>query len=167
MFAVAGSLSCYAQKSKEVRQQEQSVQKNYIDSLLQTKRYIFRANRVTTALPSMPFVDVAADNYFFKVEGDKIISELPFYGRSNSAPYGSINSPLSFSSTSFTYNTKVLKRRKYENTLIEIHATPAKLDVNSFDITIEVTSSGSATMNIRGTNLSNISFSGNIEKTEN
>lgn len=166
LLIIAAATPIFAQNSKKISAQEQTGVKTYMDSLIQSKHYIFMTDRASTTLATLPIVDLVGQQYYFKVKGDTIISELPFFGKSTSTLYNQINSPLSYTSESFKYEVKEIKRKKYSTTMVTIYAKPKSIDVNKFDITIEIHANGSAIMNVRGTNLSNITFFGNIEKID-
>lgn len=100
-------------------------------------------------------LDLSTGRYQLQVTKDSIIADLPFFGRSYSAPINPDKSGTRFTSKDFTYSAT--KKRK--NWVISLEPKDIQ---DSQKLTIIITESGSATLNVNNYNRQAISFDGFI-----
>ncbi len=105
----------------------------------------------TQSGPSFP-----VNNYSFDLHKDSLVSYLPYFGVAYSAPFGSNEGPLDFTSTDFTYTRQSGKKGK-----ITITLNNNLSDVQ--ELYLDVSSGGYATLNVRFNNRQPISFYGQIK----
>ena len=98
-------------------------------------------------------------NYDVRIKPDSVIAFLPYYGRTTfDPPVNSNDNGVKFTSTKFGYNTKTKKKG---NTVITITPTDAKYNRK---LILDVTPSGTASLQIIITNRNSISYDGYIEE---
>lgn len=100
-------------------------------------------------------LNLTSERYQLQVTKDSIMADLPFFGRSFSAPINPDKSGTKFTSKNFTYS--VVKKRK--NWIIDLKPKDIQ---DSQKLTIIITESGSATLNVNNYNREAISFDGFI-----
>lgn len=134
---------------KEVQAQKDSA---IVRQNIEGHRFIFVAQ---TASPQRGRLVQLTSQYDLRVTPDSVISALPYYGRAYSAPYGSSDGGIQFTSTKFEYKS-VWKKKKWEITI-----KPGDFnDVNEMNLT--VFPNGNASLRVQSTNRQTISFSGYI-----
>src|SRR6476660_9684977 len=74
--------------------------KEAIKTSIESKQFIFHAQ---TALPTSGRSRQLTADYDLRLFSDSLISNLPFYGRAYSVPYGSGDGGFNFTSTKFDY----------------------------------------------------------------
>lgn len=140
--------------------------------LVDSKNFVFNASRANPMSESSlnqlmgpnamnNLLNLSGGRYQLQVTKDSIIADLPFFGRSYNAPMNLDKAGTKFTSKDFTYST--IKKRK--NWIITIQPKDIQ---DSQKLTITVTESGSATLNVNNYNRQSISFDGSISeiKTE-
>lgn len=101
--------------------------------------------------------NVIGDNYTFKVNKDMIEADLPYFGKSTSAPIGSGDVGMKFTSKDFTYESKTLTKSR-EQIIIK------PKDVNDIqEIDLTVFPDGTTDLRINSNTRQPISYRGNIE----
>lgn len=121
-------------------------------ALVESKNFGFRASR---AIPTgYKSVDLTTNPNYVKFTNDKIVSEMPFYGRAYSVPYGG-DSGLKFEGKPEVFTVEK-KKKNYE---IEVKVK----DKNDyFTINLTVSFEGSSSMIISSNNRSSISYNGEV-----
>ena len=143
LFSCSSSQNVTAVKGAEV--------KNILDS----QRYVFVAQ---TALPMGGQSRHLTSEYRLVISPDSVISDLPYFGRAYSAPMGSSEGGIKFTSTKFDYNLQESKKGKWDVTIKPKDAT----DVREVNVTIF--DSGSASVQVTSNNRQPMSFNGYIAR---
>lgn len=98
-------------------------------------------------------------DYDVRIRPDSVIAYLPYYGRTTFDPaINPSDNGIKFTSTKFGYNAKTGKKG---NTLINITPTDAKYNRKMI---LDISESGSATLQLIITNRNAISYDGYIEE---
>ena len=124
-----------------------------IKNLLDSQAYLFYASSVT---PMSGRTRQLTSSYTLDITKEKIIADLPYFGRAYSATPGSSDGGIHFSSADFDYHIADRKKGGWD---ITIKPKDAK-DVQVFNMS--VFDNGSATLQVTSTNRQSISFSGDI-----
>ncbi|WP_443936746.1 DUF4251 domain-containing protein [Pedobacter sp. MW01-1-1] len=154
--------------------------KETTNRIVKEKNYVFVAN---TAIPMntadmsrimarMPggngggTINLTGSQYEFKVAPDSLIAYLPYFGRAYSAPYPSStdDSGIKFTSKDYTYKSSKNKKGNYT---IQINTKDVKIE--NYQITIDISQNGYATLIATGVNKQPITFNGYLrerKKTE-
>lgn len=145
-----GSVTVVAQ-SKQNKKQEKE---NAIKELVESGNYKID---VTMANPQRGKSIMLTSPYSLEVRNDSVISQLPFYGRAYSIPYGGgdglmFKAPLE--QYEVVYNTK--KKR------IEVKMK-AKTSEDTFEYNFDIYYNGSSRINVNMQNRESISYSGEID----
>lgn len=144
--------SCATQKEKQARI-------NLVDSLIKTNHFKFvaqRANPLRAGLIDVRLQQLDGSNYL-KVSQDTLSAQLPYFGVAQSAPYGSNDNGIQFTTTDFDYD----KKKTAKGT--EITITPKNTD-KARKMYLNISKNGSAQLNVNSNNRDAISFDGTIEK---
>lgn len=124
-----------------------------IKTSVESKRFIFHAQ---TALPTSGRSRQLTSEYNLQVFSDSLISNLPFYGRAYSVPYGSGDGGFSFTSTKFDYAATPGKKKGWN-----ISIKPR--DVTDFrEFSLSLSDNGYGTLQALSNNRQPISFTGYI-----
>lgn len=125
-----------------------------VSQAIESKQYVFK---VRSIMPQSGGTRQVTSQWDFTVNGDSIVSYLPYFGRAYVAPIGQSTDPLNFTSTDFTYEVKQAKKGGW---LIEIRPKDAK-DVRTMNLNIS--KAGYGTLYVNHQNRQNISYSGKVE----
>ncbi len=159
------SINAYGQEKskselrKEAKLAKEAKQLAFVDSLLKCRHFNFVAERTVAGLAGTN--NSFSLNYGVSVEGNKVYSKLPFYGKMNTATIGSSQGPLDFESERISYKQEGQPKGKKEFATISIGIEPLKQN-NQFLYVLEVYSSGSATLTIAQQNGDGAAFYGYI-----
>src|ERR1044072_9502480 len=82
--------------------------KSEVKTIVEAKQFIFHAQ---TALPTSGRSRQLHSDYNLRVFPDSLVSDLPFYGRAYSVPYGSGDGGFNFTSTKFEYTAAPGKKK--------------------------------------------------------
>lgn len=100
--------------------------------------------------------NVTGDNYTFKVEKDLLVADLPYFGKATSAPIGTSDVGMKFTSKDFTYESKALTKSREQITI-------KPKDVSDVQqIYLIVYPDGTADLNITSNSRQAISYQGNL-----
>ncbi|QEC66806.1 DUF4251 domain-containing protein [Panacibacter ginsenosidivorans] len=100
--------------------------------------------------------NVTGDNYTFKVDKDLVEADLPYFGKSTSAPIGTTDVGMKFTSKDFAYNSQTLTKSR-EQIIIK------PKDVSDIqEIYLIVYPGGTADLRITSNSRQTISYQGNI-----
>ena len=134
----------------KVQAQDEAVIKNIVES----QHFIFKAQ---TALPSgAASRQLESDYYDVKILKDTIIAFLPYFGRAYSVTTYPADGGIKFTSTKFDY--KITKGKKGG---WDISIKP-KDDINTRELSLSISSSGSAELQVITENRQPISFYGYV-----
>jgi hypothetical protein len=127
--------------------------KETVKSGIDAKRFVFHAQN---ALPSSGRSRTLTSDYDLRVSQDTLISNLPYYGRAYSVPYGSGDGGFNFTSTQFEYSATPGKKKGWN-----ISIKPK--DVNDFrEFSLSISDNGYGTLQVLTNNRQPISFNGYI-----
>lgn len=143
-----------AQKSdrKAEKERKRVEKEKETAALVESKSFEFRASRaIPTGYKTM---DLTTNPNFVKFSNDKIVSEMPYYGRAYSVPYGG-DSGLKFEGKPEVFTVE----KKKKNYQIEVKV---KDKSDYFTINLTVSFEGSSSMSISSNNRTTISYSGEV-----
>jgi hypothetical protein len=124
-----------------------------VKSSVESKQFIFHAQ---TALPSSGRSRQLTPEYDVRIFPDSLVSNLPFYGRAYSAPYGSGDGGFHFTSTKFEYTATPGKKRGWDITI-------KTKDVTDFrEFSLSLSDDGYGTLQALSNNRQPMSFTGYI-----
>jgi len=127
--------------------------KEAIKTSIESKQFIFHAQ---TALPTSGRSRQLTSDYDLRLLSDSLISNLPFYGRAYSVPYGSGDGGFNFTSTKFDYTATPGKKKGWD-----IRIKPK--DVTDFrEFSLSLSDNGYGTLQAFSNNRQPISFTGYI-----
>ena len=142
----------------QTRQEKKAAKALEIKNLIDSQAYVFYAESVT---PMSGRNRHLTSDYTVDITKEKVVSDLPYFGRAYSAPIGSSEGGIKFTSTNFEY---AIKDRKKGGWNITIKPKDVQ-EVQSFNLS--VFDNGSATLQVGSTNRQSISFSGEIRQRKN
>jgi hypothetical protein len=137
-------------KTEKAERREAKEQK--IAALVESRRFEFRADR---AIPTgFRSVDMTTNPNFIRFSPDLIVSEMPFFGRAYSVPYGG-DAGLKFEGKPEVFT--VAKKKK--NYSVEVRV---KANSDFYTINLTIGSDGSSSMTVTSNNRASISYNGEI-----
>lgn len=138
-------------------QNKQEKEKDKIDAikeLIESGNYKIDVSR---AYPQKGNSIYLTSSYSLEIRNDSVISQLPFYGRAYSIPYGG-GDGLMFKAPLDEYEVKYNSRKK--NYRIKLKATTQE---DTFNFNVEIYSNGSSSINATMRNRAPISYSGELD----
>ncbi|MDF2192329.1 DUF4251 domain-containing protein [Paraflavitalea sp. CAU 1676] len=152
MVVSAGAFtSVKAQDTKADKKAEKAAQ---VKAMVESQRYVFKPQ---SANPMRGRTVQLTSEYTVKVSKDTIISDLPYFGRSYTAPIDPSKGGIQFNSTKFDYKLEEVKKGW------QVTIKPGDVsDVQQFFLTIFT--NGSATLQVTSTNRTPISFNGSVSE---
>jgi hypothetical protein len=150
MLYFAGTGTSLAQKEDKKTAKEAAITKK-----IQTKNYVFNAEQV---MPTGGRTRQLDPGYILKVEPNKVVADLPYFGRAYSAPINTNDGGIKFTSTKFEYKMENRKKDGWNITIKPKDAT------NVREINITAYSNGSCTVQVNSTDKQPISFDGYIKE---
>lgn len=132
----------------------QAQENRNVEGILNSKNYIFIAQSASPV--GGRFRQLTAE-YDLRVLGDSVVSFLPYFGRAYSAPVDPTKGGIQFTSTDFEYEQTARNKGGW---IINIKPRDVQ-DVRQ--LTLTVTQSGSASLQVISANRQGISFNGRIE----
>src|SRR3954453_20735247 len=126
-----------------------------IQELINTKHYTFVAQY---AQPMRGKQIALTTEYTLTVHNDSLISYLPYYGQSYSAPINPSDAGLEFTSTNFDYTATPSGKGNYNITI------KPKNESKANQMILTVTSTGYGNLQVLSSNRSAISFRGIMRK---
>jgi hypothetical protein len=150
------SISCFAQKKskKELKAERQEAKQKQVDSLMNSKIFVFEAQKLTPLGGRLIILDHAT--YYLKFNPAKTTCDLPFFGRGYNLPYGGGDGGIKFEGVP----EKITVQKKQRNYLVKA-TVKGKDDV--YDLIFNVFFDGGATLSITSNNRGAISYDGLIE----
>ena len=136
-----------------VAQKKDSAKIAMIKNCIDSRHYTFKAQ---VMLPVSGRSRQLTSDYDVRITRDTVISVLPYFGRAYSAPLGTDDNGLRFTSKDFDY-TIMPKKKDGWNVKIKIK------DVSgSQQMDMSIFSNGTASLQVTGTNREPVSFTGYI-----
>jgi len=141
--------------------------------IIDAKNYVFAAtsatplnvadiNNVMSRMPGYTGggnINLSGSNYDLSVTPDSVVAYLPYYGRSYTPKIGDPNdSGIKFKSKNFSYKSTKNKKGGW---LIQIRPKDVK---DSYNLTLSVTQTGSASLTVTSNSQQSISYTGNINE---
>jgi len=158
MFLLIPFLSIQAQdvqKNKRESKKEQKLKhQKVIKQILKDGNFVYFPTQANPMSGSSVQLDYS---FSAKVQGDSIISYMPFYGRAYHVDYGSNKGPFDFTLPIKNYNFKKAKNG-YEVSF------EVKNGLDNIKYNFNVSENGYASLTIVSTNQQSISYYGTIEK---
>ena len=158
LLLLIGSMPVLAQTSnlKAERAERRVAKEREVAALVESKNFEFRADR---AIPTgFRSVDLTTNPNYIRFSPDTIVSEMPFFGRAYSVPYGG-DAGLKFEGKPERFTVEKKKKN---------YSVEAKVKTNSDYYTINLTISfdGGASMSVTCNNRASISYNGEIYAKE-
>ena len=154
LFVVAGTTHAQSPSKKE-RQQARQLQ---IRSLVDSQHYTFNAE---IAMPMTGrTIQLTGDSYDLEIGSASILSYLPYFGRAYSAPLDPARAGIQFTTKNFEYTATPGSGGGW-NVLIK-----TKDLQDAWQLSLNITADGYATLQVTGGNRQPISFSGTIVPTK-
>jgi len=128
-----------------------------VTALITAQHYTFKAQSVT---PLSARMRQLTSDYDLQIAKDKIVSQLPYFGRAYSAPIGSSDAGIDFTSKDFEYSITNKKKGGWD---VNIKFKDAR-DVKQMQLSIF--NNGSSTLQVISNNRQSISYNGYITAPE-
>jgi hypothetical protein len=152
------SLSLNAQTDKATTQRVVEA-KNF--TFIASSALPMNSNEINTILGKMSGanggggnINLVGSNYDVRITSDSLVVDLPYYGRSFSAPIGRDDAGYKFTSTKFTYERIVLKKGGWE---IALNPQDVKDGVRMY---FNISANGYASLTVSSNNKQSISYHG-------
>jgi len=127
-----------------------------VRKMIAERNFVFKAQ---TVQPTAPTVSrQLTSDYDVKVSQDTIVTYLPYFGRTFTAPLDPTKGGIQFTSTKFEYTTSEKKKGGWEITIKPQDTQDARL------MTISVSENGYASLQVLSNNRQPISFNGYIDE---
>ncbi|MCL4481899.1 MAG: DUF4251 domain-containing protein [Bacteroidetes bacterium] len=141
---------------KAEKEERRVAKEKEIAALIESKNFEFRANR---AIPTgFRSVDLTTNPNFIRFSPDSIVSEMPFFGRAYTVPYGG-DAGLKFEGKPELF--KIGKKKK--NYSVE---AKVKADNDFYTLNLTISFEGSSSMSVTCNNRASISYNGEIYPQE-
>lgn len=155
MMLLLVNVSGRCDDTKKLRKEKKALEKKErileVKDLVEEQNYYFLAQ---TALPSGIHSIPLSYGYNLKVSKDSITAYLPYFGRAYSAPIGMDEGGIHFTSTIFDYD------RKEDKKGWKIDIKILDKSQNGYQLFLEISESGSASLLVSDNNRQAISFMG-------
>ena len=135
------------------KQEKENAKIDALKKAIESGRFVFMAQSAT---PMSGRTRQLTYDYKLEMRKDTVISDLPYYGRSYSATYGSTDGGINFTTTNFDYNQKEGAKGGWDVTIApkEIRTVTRML--------LNVTNAGYGTLTVTSNTRQQISFNGYI-----
>ncbi|MDR2036634.1 MAG: DUF4251 domain-containing protein [Bacteroidales bacterium] len=146
-FAVISSTT-YGQEKKSKKQrkvEKQQVQQDKIKQIVEAQNYVFVPDKIS------PYYDV-------RVTKEEVKAHLPYTGRVYSPPTDPSEGGIKFSTQDFEYKIENTQKGGWD---IFIKTNDLQ---KTYDLTLKITSSGSASLFVKDPTRTSINFHGRIEE---
>lgn len=147
LIVLLGMSAANAQSSDKEQQKE-----NHIKSLIESKNYVFKAQ---TVFPLGGRSRILTSDYDLRILGDSVVAYLPYFGRAYSAPIDPSQGGIHFTSTQYDYKMQPNKKG-WNITILPRDTRDAR------ELSLNITTSGYATLMVSSNNRQSISFNGYI-----
>jgi len=125
-----------------------------VKTCVENRKYVFLAEQ---AMPMKGGMVSLTPSYTFKVSGDTIVCDLPYYGRVYQSTYGS-DGGLKFTSVDFDYKSEVKKKGGWD---ISIKTKDLS---NNCQLRLTIFNDGSSSLNVTASDRQSISYRGKLQK---
>lgn len=138
--------------------QSKSQKNARMKSLVDSRSFVFKPESATPM--SGGNIRLTSSYYEVRFLDDSLSSFLPYFGTAYRAQYGSTDSPLTFTSSDFSYETKTSSKGG-QTVIVKLNkpSDPATL-------TLSISPSGYGTLQVNSVNRQPISFYGTVEPVE-
>lgn len=123
-------------------------------SMISDQNYVFKAQ---TVMPTNGSVRQLTSEYDVRVTKDSVVAYLPYFGRAYTAPMNTTNGGINFTSTNFAYNIDEARKGGWD-----IVIKPKDTD-DVQQVSLRISESGYATVQVISRNRQVISYNGYIE----
>ncbi|MDN3547880.1 DUF4251 domain-containing protein [Mucilaginibacter aquaedulcis] len=148
--------------AQNTRKDKKAAHAAEIKSMVEAQNYLFNASYVT---PMRGISRSLNSQYDMTVTKDTVSAYLPYFGQAYQAPYNPTDGGIKFTTTKFTYSSKVGKKGGWT---VTIKPTDRSIsdgrDVQT--MTLNISQDGFASLQVISTNRDPISFNGTIEKRD-
>ena len=151
LITAGGALYAQEKRSKRERRQEE---KEKVQGMVDAQEYKFVAQ---FALPMSGRSINLASMYDMVVTKDSVMAYLPYFGRAYVAPANPSEGGIKFQSADFDYTLKEAKKGGWTARIAVREAH------HHYEITLNITTTGSANLSVSDNTRQPISFSGKIE----
>lgn len=139
-----------AQETKAEKKQEKLEQ---VQNLIESKNYVFVAQN---AMPLRGRTINLTSLYTFRIIGDSIIADLPYFGRAFVAPLNPSEGGIRINSSDFTYKASQKKKGGWDITITPKNAKDIR------QVFLNISETGYGSLQVTSNNRQPISFSGYI-----
>ncbi len=152
-------LNSYSQTKKEQRQQRKIEEYNASKALVETKHYVFSANK---AIPQRGgSIDLTTNSNFLRVNDSISEASLPFFGQAYNIAYGGPGG-IKFKGEPTGYSVKENTKKQSLEVSFRV-----KGDADVFDCILTINSKTSVTLSVTSQQRDHIFYYGAIETLEN
>jgi len=137
----------------QTKQEKKAAKKAQLKEMVEAKRYVFIAQSV---MPMGGKTRQLTSLYTLNVKPDTLVCDLPYIGRAYSAPMGSTDGGIKFTSTDFDYSMTPGKKGGWKISM----NTKGQ---NSERLALSISDSGYASLQVSSNDRQSISFSGIVE----
>ena len=153
-------ISNIAVNAQTTRKDKKAAHAAEIKSMVEAQDYKFDANYVT---PMRGISRSLNSPYDLTISKDTVAAFLPYFGQAYQAPYNPTDGGIKFTTTKFTYNSKVGKKGGWTVTI-----KPTDRSISNWrdvqNMTLSISADGYASLQVISINRDPISFNGTIEK---
>lgn len=149
-----GNITMYSQEKKS-RKERKEEQVEKIKKLVESQNYTFYAQR---ALPMSGRSINLTSTYDLRVSREKVSAYLPYFGRAYVAPMDPREGGIHFDTEEFDYRPEQAKKGGWT-----VHITPKNIQKN-YNLILNISSNGSATLSVNDPNRQTINFNGYIDE---
>jgi len=165
LLMFVSGFSGYAQKGekqqsrKKARHEKKMKSYEKVKELVSGKNFVFYAKR---AFPTgYRSVDLTTNTGTIVIENDSVDADLPYFGRAYTSSYSG-EAGLKFSG-----NIKDEKLEYRDEKFMVRYSFQVKGESDLFNVSMDISSDGNASVNINSQNRNSISYHGTIEKKSN
>ena len=137
--------------------QAQDLDAATVQKAVETKNYVFKAE---SASPQRGGFRQLTPEYELLVKPDTVVSYLPYYGRSYSAPINPSDAGIKFTSMNYKYSVKKKKKNRWDITIEPTDVSDIR------DLNLTVFDNGRASLRVNSNNREAISFDGYLKVSE-
>ena len=137
--------------------QAQDIDAATVQKAVETKSYIFKAE---SASPQRGGLRQLTPEYELIVKPDTVVSYLPYYGRSFSAPINPSETGIKFTSMNYKYSVKKKKKNRWDITIQPTDVSDIR------DLSLTVFDNGRASLRVNSNTRDAISFDGYLKVSQ-
>lgn len=137
--------------------QAQDIDPATVQKAVESKNYVFKAE---TASPQRGGFRQLTPEYELIVKPDTVVSYLPYYGRSFSAPINPSETGIKFTSMNYKYTVNKKKKNRWDITIEPTDVSDIR------DLSLTVFDNGRASLRVNSNNRDAISFDGYLKVSQ-